>query len=688
MDRSISPYFAYALILTLVGSAFSSIVPLQHSFASHSDIEVNISGIEFDEGDDVVITGTVDGADENDDVDITVDEAGGGDESDNVDLDSGGDFEFTYTVPDNPDDGIYQVEVLFESDDPVYGFFIVDAANDNIDVSTTDDTFGPGDDVTIEGNVDDEILDSAIEEVEITVIDPNGDEVLTSVNVDVDNNGDFDYNDLQIENEDNAHGRYAIIVEYDDNEEGWYIFEVDEGGSSSNVITATLSESSYNPGDEVVINGEIDEDDVDQGVEVFLTVDDDDGTQIVDDEVEPDPDGSFEFSFDLDDDADLGTYDVTLSYTGLDDKELTFTVTSSSGGGSGGGGSGSSSGLTARLSKTSLLAGETITVTGVVPRVTDDPVNISILKPDGRFVVASFPEPESDESYSATLRLPSTLEEGEDYSVVVFYDGKEVKVSFDITGTASGSDGGPISVETDKTSYSVGSTVQITGEIASDTFVPGQQITLQVFNPDKSPYRFDPIAPKSDGSYSYSMAIGGPLGVTGKWQVKVTYAGKVAETAFDLTGGVPSTPTYQLKYEDMTFPIQYESDGSVKSMFVRPAEKKLVISIDGDEEGTLTIVLPRQVIDAVQGTSDIKYIVSTSDIDTGNENLIDITERDVDGDSRTIVIEYDAGTDLIEIQGTSVVPEFGPLTAIVLAIAIFSIVAVTAKFRRFSTFRQ
>jgi hypothetical protein len=124
-------------------------------------------------------------------------------------------------------------------------------------------------------------------------------------------------------------------------------------------------------------------------------------------------------------------------------------------------------------------------------------------------------------------------------------------------------------------------------------------------------------------------------------------------------------------------------------MYVRPAEKKLVVAIEGDQDGTLTLVLPRDVIDAVQSGSDIKYIVTTLDTDTGLESEIDITESLTTGEARTIVIDYEAGTDLIEIQGTSIVPEFGMLSGVILAVAVFGVIAATIKFsNRFSAFRN
>ncbi|MGI0025667.1 MAG: PEFG-CTERM sorting domain-containing protein, partial [Nitrososphaera sp.] len=91
-------------------------------------------------------------------------------------------------------------------------------------------------------------------------------------------------------------------------------------------------------------------------------------------------------------------------------------------------------------------------------------------------------------------------------------------------------------------------------------------------------------------------------------------------------------------------------------------------------------VLPRHVIDAVEGGLDVKYVVATTDIDTGSDSTANVIESDASGESRTLVIEYEAGTDLIEILGTKVVPEFGIYSAIILAAAMLGIIAVTARF--------
>jgi predicted secreted protein with PEFG-CTERM motif len=149
-----------------------------------------------------------------------------------------------------------------------------------------------------------------------------------------------------------------------------------------------------------------------------------------------------------------------------------------------------------------------------------------------------------------------------------------------------------------------------------------------------------------------------------------------------------SAASYNLNVEGDTYPIEYEAtSGSISNMFVRPAEDKLVVTLDAEEDGQLTLVLPREVIDAVESGQDISYIVTIED-ESGNISSVEVEESENTDDARTLVIDYDAGTARIEIQGTQVVPEFGAVAAIVMAIAIVGIIVATARHGKFSLFRQ
>ncbi len=57
----------------------------------------------------------------------------------------------------------------------------------------------------------------------------------------------------------------------------------------------------------------------------------------------------------------------------------------------------------------------------------------------------------------------------------------------------------------------------------------------------------------------------------------------------------------------------------------------------------------------------------------------DFQETSTTTTARTLSIPFTNGTQEIEIIGTQIIPEFGPIAALVLAIAIISIIAVSAK---------
>jgi len=93
----------------------------------------------------------------------------------------------------------------------------------------------------------------------------------------------------------------------------------------------------------------------------------------------------------------------------------------------------------------------------------------------------------------------------------------------------------------------------------------------------------------------------------------------------------------------------------------------LVHLFGADDDGELKITLNSKIITPFD---DGSYFV-----------LINNEEVDFEQMGRTLHIEYDAGTEKIEIVGSHVVPEFGTIAMIILAVAIVSIIAITAKTR-------
>jgi len=91
----------------------------------------------------------------------------------------------------------------------------------------------------------------------------------------------------------------------------------------------------------------------------------------------------------------------------------------------------------------------------------------------------------------------------------------------------------------------------------------------------------------------------------------------------------------------------------------------LVHLFGADDDGKLDITLNSDIITPFD---DGSYFV-----------LVEGQEVEFMQMGNTIHIEYDAGTEKIEIVGSHVVPEFGTIAMIVLAVAIISIIVITAK---------
>ena len=96
--------------------------------------------------------------------------------------------------------------------------------------------------------------------------------------------------------------------------------------------------------------------------------------------------------------------------------------------------------------------------------------------------------------------------------------------------------------------------------------------------------------------------------------------------------------------------------------------------ISTTSDGQLTITLPRALIDAKLNGDDDEFFVLID----GEEVDFDETK---DNGSRTLTIAFPDGAEEIEIIGTFVIPEFGAIAALILAVAIISIIVVSAKTR-------
>jgi predicted secreted protein with PEFG-CTERM motif len=238
----------------------------------------------------------------------------------------------------------------------------------------------------------------------------------------------------------------------------------------------------------------------------------------------------------------------------------------------------------------------------------------------------------------------------------------------------------PISVTTDKESYADGETIVISGETRD--YISGVQLTISVTNPVGNRVALAQIDVGTDKTYSHDITAGGSLWkAAGTYTVHVQYGGdnRANETTFEFSGSEGGFSGKTIKVVNTDFSVRYEiTGGKVLGITADVEGISLLIEIETTSDGMLTIHLPRALIDAeiTPGGEDDNYFVLVD-----GEESADFSEVETTSDERTLKIPFTDGATEIEIIGTFIVPEFGPIAALVLAVAIISIIAVSAKTR-------
>jgi len=232
-----------------------------------------------------------------------------------------------------------------------------------------------------------------------------------------------------------------------------------------------------------------------------------------------------------------------------------------------------------------------------------------------------------------------------------------------------------ITVTTDKPSYNDGDKITISG-ITND-YISGTPVTVEIRNPIGNVVKFDQVDVGTDKTYSTTVVATGSL-----WQAAGTYSifvefgsqDRTAKTTFQFSGSSISKVPSTIPVDGTNLSVLYTiTNGKVLDIKADTQSKSLIVSIQTTGDGVLTITLPRALIDAQANGQDDQYFV----LNDGQEaSFQEINKTSTD---RTLSIPFTDGTQQIEIIGTQIVPEFGPIAALVLAIAIVSIIAVSAK---------
>jgi len=234
----------------------------------------------------------------------------------------------------------------------------------------------------------------------------------------------------------------------------------------------------------------------------------------------------------------------------------------------------------------------------------------------------------------------------------------------------------PISVWTDKTDYGHNDMIMVKGQVANVS--SGYPVTVTVVSPLNSIVTIAQLTVAEDGSFETTLNTAGALWkYDGTYTIKVNYgsAEKSNKAKVELTGGVIYDPVFETPITDKQCGandisasgqcIPYSiSGGTVTSATLNTRDNSIVININAEDDGTLTVTPSKTVQDGI-------FMV-----------LVDGEEwDDVEIVGNKVTVMFLAGTEQIEIIGTFVIPEFGTIAAMILAVAIISIIVISAKSR-------
>ena len=233
----------------------------------------------------------------------------------------------------------------------------------------------------------------------------------------------------------------------------------------------------------------------------------------------------------------------------------------------------------------------------------------------------------------------------------------------------------PLMIEANGDTFDHDSTIVVTGQIGNMRM--GTPVSVIVTGAN-GVVTIDQITPAADGSFKFELNTASPLmKYDGEYKIKATYGDVNINDVVLVTleGGIVKAESHSGHEEhheeaaDFTDSLNYNiSEGSVDSVTSTNDDSLLITVVGVLDSGALTITLPDDIITPF---NDGTFFV-----------LVDGEESDdAEQNGNELTIPFEAGTTQIEIVGTHVVPEFGAIAAVILAVAIVSIIAVSAKSR-------
>lgn len=226
----------------------------------------------------------------------------------------------------------------------------------------------------------------------------------------------------------------------------------------------------------------------------------------------------------------------------------------------------------------------------------------------------------------------------------------------------------PLSLWLDQTTYGGGDVITITGHVAN--VVPDVPITIVIHAPSGNIVWVGQVDLNGVDTFEIQVTSGS-WSELGLYQVLAQYGHPSRDNKAQFTLTEPSMESQTMTgcgpsmvaVEDIC--VAYEiKGGMITGVVVNQADTSLVLHMSSSDNGMLSVTFPTEVLDGV-------FLV-----------LVDGEESDdlmIDGQS--VHVYFPAGAESVEFFAATVIPEFGVITVLILAVALVSVVAVSARSR-------
>jgi len=223
------------------------------------------------------------------------------------------------------------------------------------------------------------------------------------------------------------------------------------------------------------------------------------------------------------------------------------------------------------------------------------------------------------------------------------------------TPTNPTSNSGAITVTTDKTSYTLGNSITISG--STQDYITDTPVSVYVYSPIGNLVVVHQVYLNPDRTYSDILTPSGPLWqAAGTYSVKVQFgsADRTAQTTFYFAGssGQQGQTGNAMQATGTDLSVQYGiTNGKLLDITANVQSNSLIFSLQTTGDGILTVTLPRILIDTrLNDQTDGKFQV----LNNGQANT-NFQETSTTTTDRTLSIPFTSGTTEIEIIGTDLV---------------------------------